>query len=111
MVQFWAKSYRPLRIYSKTKSYHNFFILTFDLGVKFMKRKNFLVFFIYAFGSNLNKIGLAISEKNISCPNNKNKNQNNKYTELEQSSIIKVYANAVLVFLKFIVTFYWNFFA
>jgi len=38
-------------------------ILTFDLGVKVIKKKNSPTLFICIYGPNLDKIGLVISEK------------------------------------------------
>jgi len=39
--QFLTKLVKQFRIYSKMKSFHNFLILTFDIGVKVMKKKNY----------------------------------------------------------------------
>jgi len=53
-------------------------IVTFDLWAKVMERNRFfLVFGVqdYVFGPNLTKIRLAISEKDVSCSNNKKNNK------------------------------------
>jgi len=65
--------------------------LTFDLGVKVMKR-NPPTLFICIYGPDLNKIGSVISEKMEFSPphNNNNNNKNNNYRAMTVVVILLV---------------------